>query len=117
MTVSWQLMVRLALQGILVLALAFVGDTSERPCSPMPGVSTAGDVTSNTDVPPGAAGVVSAELAENSVKTERNPVTPVTAVGRVTALGDGIRSIDRVPTRSTLTTPSPFYLSHCAFLC
>jgi hypothetical protein len=121
MTVSWHFIVRMALQGGLVLTLAFIGGAPEQSCSPTPGISncvcTTGDVSSGTDLLPDEARALSPELAANSVKTERKPVAPVNAAARVTSLGDGIQPNDRVPTRSTAATSSPFYLSHCAFLC
>ncbi len=121
MIVSWHLIVRMALQGVLVLTLAFVGGTPEQPCLPMPAISdcvcTTGDVSSGTDSTPDEARARSPELTANSVKTERNPVAPVDAAARVTYLGDGIQPNDRVPTRSTVATSSPLYISHCAFLC
>ena len=121
MIVSWHLIVRMALQGVLVLTLAFVGGTPEQSCSPMPGiwdrVCTTGDVTSGTDLLPDEARALAPGLAANSVKTERNSVASVDAAARVTSLGDGIQSNDRVPTRSTVATSSPLYISHCAFLC
>lgn len=121
MIVSRHLIVRMALQGVLVLTLAFVGGTPEQSCSPMPGiwdrVCTTGDVTSGTDLLPDEARALAPELAANSVKTERNPVAPVDAAARVTSLGDEIQPNHRVPIRSRVATSSPFYISHCAFLC
>ncbi len=121
MIVSWHLIVRMALQGVLVLTLAFVGGTPEQPCSPLPGiwgcVCTTGDITSGTDLLPDEARALAPELAANTAKTERNPVAPVAAAARVTSPGDGIQSNERVPTRGAVATCTPLYISHCAFLC
>ena len=120
MAISWNLLARIALPVFLVLALAFVGGTPERSCSPMSGISdsvcTTGDVRPDTGLATDEVKEVSPALAATSVETERNTVAVVGAA-RVTPVGDGLRPTDRAPTRSAVATSLPHYICHCAFLC
>ena len=121
MKLSSHRVVRLALQGLLVLILAFAGVTPDQPCSPLPGTwdcaCTTGDVAPSTDPAPEEARALAPELAAIPAKTEHNPVVAVAAAARVTSLADGIVPMGRVPAPTTVATSSALYVSHCAFLC
>ena len=120
MAISWNLLARIALPIILVLALA-VGGTPERSCSHMSGIIS-DSLCATGDVSPGAGLAtdevkeVSPALAATSVETERNTVA-VVAAARVAPVGDGFRPTDRAPTRSTIATSLPHYIRYCVFLC
>ena len=121
MRIVSQLGARVALYGLLVLALAFAGNAPGHRCAPDPAFAACECGTMETVTGPereseGARAVDPAPVG-HAASPERKSVAPAASAETVsyTSVGNGIGG--RPGHRATAATPMPLYVRHCSLLC
>lgn len=102
-------LLRIALPGILLFVLALVAGYG--------GAGVTGEIAPDPDLFPDSTPVVAFDLTDDAATIERDPVVSAVAAASVSSLDDRTRVGARVPTPFALSTSTPLYVRHCAFLC